>query len=127
MAEAVLDASAVLAFLKGEPGGEAVENVLPRSLLSAVNAAEVITRLIDRGAAADFASEIVGNLPCEVVGLDRQLGFRAGELREITRPLGLALGDQACLALAEREGLPAITADRGWSKLGLGIDIRLIR
>jgi PIN domain nuclease of toxin-antitoxin system len=39
----------------------------------------------------------------------------------------LSLADRACLALAERERLPVLTADRHWGSLDLGIDVRLIR
>jgi PIN domain nuclease of toxin-antitoxin system len=46
-----------------------------------------------------------------------------------TRPLGLSLGDRACLALARRERLPALTADRIWLQAGtlIGVEVRLIR
>jgi len=43
------------------------------------------------------------------------------------RRVGLSLGDRACLSLAHRLRLPALTADRMWSALGLDIDVRLIR
>jgi PIN domain nuclease of toxin-antitoxin system len=62
-----------------------------------------------------------------VVAYDLTLARRAGELRLPTRRFGLSVGDRACLALAERERLPAYTTDRTWAKLNLGIDIRLIR
>ena len=42
MADVVLDASAVLALLNREPGGERVENYLGEGVISAVNAAEVV-------------------------------------------------------------------------------------
>jgi ribonuclease VapC len=42
-------------------------------------------------------------------------------------PYGLSLGDRACLALALTRGEPAVTADRQWAQLDLGIRIELIR
>ena len=48
-------------------------------------------------------------------------------LRALTRAHGLASGDRACLALARRLGLPALTADRTWAELGLGISVVVIR
>jgi PIN domain nuclease of toxin-antitoxin system len=43
MSEVVLDASALLAFLKDEPGGSAVRHLMPASVMSAINLAEVAT------------------------------------------------------------------------------------
>jgi PIN domain nuclease of toxin-antitoxin system len=40
---------------------------------------------------------------------------------------GLSLGDRACLALARMRRLPAVTADRAWARLDLGIAIELVR
>jgi ribonuclease VapC len=62
-----------------------------------------------------------------VVAHDAQLARRAGELRPLTKRLGMSLADRACLALAERERLPALTADRSWKSLAFDIDVRLIR
>jgi PIN domain nuclease of toxin-antitoxin system len=39
----------------------------------------------------------------------------------------LSLADRACLALAEREGVPAVTADKKWAMLDIGIKVSLIR
>jgi PIN domain nuclease of toxin-antitoxin system len=43
MSEVVLDASALLAFLKDEPGGGAVRQLLPTPLMSAIELAEFAT------------------------------------------------------------------------------------
>jgi ribonuclease VapC len=127
MIECVLDASAVLAALYREPGGESVMRVLPRSLLSAVNASEVVARLIGRGTAPEVALQTVRDLDCRPVAVDLELGLRAGALVVLTKSKGLSLGDRICLALAEREGVPALTADRAWAELGLDIKVSLIR
>ena len=58
---------------------------------------------------------------------DESLAVEAGFLRPATRQYGLSLGDRACLALALRERIPVVTADRAWSQLDLGIDIQVIR
>ena len=42
----VLDASALLAYLKGEPGEEVVDSVLTESVISSVNWAEVVQKAI---------------------------------------------------------------------------------
>jgi len=127
MADWILDSSAVLAFLRGEPGGEVAEAALPSALISAVNLAEVVGRLVDNGSGEDDAARLAMRGGFRVVDFDRALGLRAGALRLVTRHQGLSLGDRACLALAEREQLPVLTADRAWASLDIGVDIRLIR
>jgi PIN domain nuclease of toxin-antitoxin system len=126
MAEVVLDASAILALLHSEPGAEQVAPLMEMALVSVINEAEVISRLIARGRRPEEALTIVKTLPYELVDLDRDLGRRAGAWWGVTKPQGLSLGDRCCLALAEREGLPALTADRSWSKIALGVEVRLI-
>ena len=51
MSEAVLDASAILAVLNGEPGGDLVVPLLGNASISTVNYAEVASKLINSGAA----------------------------------------------------------------------------
>ncbi|MGB6548793.1 MAG: PIN domain-containing protein, partial [Xanthobacteraceae bacterium] len=49
MASAVLDSSAILAILNNEPGADAVEEMLDDALVSTVNYAEVVAKLVERG------------------------------------------------------------------------------
>jgi ribonuclease VapC len=127
MAEWVLDASAVLALMRAEAGAGAVEDALPDSILASVNAAEVVTRLIREGVAADVARSMVIGIGCPIAPVDADLGLRAGALAAATAKRGLSLGDRCCLALAERHDLTALTADRAWSGLGLEIKVAMIR
>jgi PIN domain nuclease of toxin-antitoxin system len=46
VAEVVLDASALLAFLQREPGLDRVRAVLPEAVIGSVNFAEVVTKLV---------------------------------------------------------------------------------
>jgi PIN domain nuclease of toxin-antitoxin system len=71
--------------------------------------------------------EILDILDLDIVDFDRAFAESTGELVDQTKAHGLSLGDRACLALAAREKLPAVTADRAWTKLNIGIDIKLIR
>jgi len=125
----VLDASAVLALLKREPGAERVRAVLDRAILGAVNAAEVQSKLVDLGLSRHAAAARIRFLGCRIVAFSEDLAIEAGSLIEQTRSLGLSLGDRACLALARRERLPALTADRIWLQAGtlIGVEVRLIR
>jgi PIN domain nuclease of toxin-antitoxin system len=127
MAEAVLDASAVLALLQGEAGGDAVAEVLPRSVISTVNLAEVIAKLIDHGVSPADAEAILDTLPFEIAPASPADGRRAGSLHAQTRGRGVSLGDRFCLGLGQATSLPVFTADQAWARLGLALDIRLIR
>ena len=124
----VLDASAVLAVMQGEPGAARVRQAITEgAYISSVNVTEVVTRQIDRGVPDSDARANVEELEIEIVPFDEELAYRAGLLRSATRSAGLSLGDRACLALAERLGVPALTTDRVWGTLQLGIQIEVIR
>ena len=127
MADWVLDASAVLAVVLTEPGGDIVRPLMADSLLSAVNLAEVTTRLLDLGFPSARIDSRLARLRFTVVPFDEVLALSAGLLRAQTRHLGLSVGDRACLALAQREGLPVLTGDRAWAKLDVGVQVVLIR
>lgn len=118
---AVLDASALLALLQGEPGANVVADLLARSVISAVNLLEVMTKLIDRGMPGEAARAALDGLPIDVHPFDRDATYAAGELRRGTRSAGLSLGDRACPALANQFGVAAVTADRAWASLDGGI------
>ncbi len=122
---AVLDASALLALLQEERGADEVELFLDGALMSCVNLSEVLQKAEKHGA------EIEGlEYDLEALGI----GFRPFDV-EAARPTaemwsrgtGLSLGDRACLALAEQVGGTAITTERRWGTLDLGVDVRVIR
>ena len=127
MASVVLDASALLAHIREEPGSSLVADLAADALMSTVNLAEVFSKLMERGLSADQADAIVYRYGFEVVPFDEELARRTGALRPATKTLGLSLGDRACLALALREALPVVTTDRNWTKLTLGIEIKVAR
>ena len=131
--EVVLDASALLAYLQGEKGAETVSEALMKgSLISAVNWAEVLSKLADKGKVPEVVSSQLRKLgllgeALQVYPLDEGLCEEIAELSPMTRKAGLSLGDRACLALARRTKLPALTADQIWKTLDVGISINLIR
>ena len=45
----VFDASAVLALMQGEPAADKLRELLPDAVVNAVNAAEVLAKLVSRG------------------------------------------------------------------------------
>lgn len=93
----VLDASALLALLNGEPGQEVVLDHLAGAVIGAVNLAEVVGKLVDAGVPKRDARDAISEIGLTVVDLDQALAFTAGALRASTRRLGLSLGDRACL------------------------------
>lgn len=128
MSKSVLDASAVLASFYGEAGAEAIDDILRLSIISAVNAAEVISKLVERGMPADMAKSALLDTGVDIIPFDLDQAELVGSLRPVTRNYGLSLGDRACLALAKLTGGQAVTADRAWTSIeGLGVDIVLVR
>ena len=127
MADIVLDASAVLAHLRGETGGDVVVERLAGGLVCTVNLTEVVQKLVEDGLSDIDIRAAMDDLAFAVVEFDETLAFAAGLLRRPTRSKGLSLGDRACLALARRENLPVLTADRVWAELDLGVEVVLIR
>lgn len=125
--EAVLDASALIALLWEEPGAEAVEPLLGRSVVSSVNWAEVLQRYRAHGVEIAGKRESVEALGIEISDFTAEDGEIVAELWPPTRNAGLSLADRSCLALARRLRLPAYTADRAWRKVDVGVDVVLIR
>ena len=127
MPAVVLDSSAVLAFALAEVGRDVVQAALLGAAVCAVNHTEIVTRMIDKGWSVEMIDAFLELFPYDVVPYGRDLARSAALLRTATRPFGLALGDRACLALAQCRGLPAYTTDRHWAALDIGVEIRLIR
>ena len=128
MSSAVLDASAVLALVKAEPGWEEIADaVTAGAAISAVNLSEVVAKLAESGQTEAAIRAALGRLGLEVSDFDEEQAYRAGQLRPLTRAAGLSLGDRACLALAARLDLPALTTDRTWQGLPVGVSVRVIR
>ena len=129
MTNVVLDASALLALLLGEPGSGKVKSVLDGALIGAVNLAEIVSHYAKLGAARSDIEALLQPLPVKVVPADTTLSYEAGMLRPLTLKGGLSLGDRYCLALAKRERLSALTAERRWPEIAAaaGVAIELIR
>ena len=125
----ILDASALIALLRDEPGADHVAEALDGARISAVNYAEVISHFIFNDMPVPKVKAMLRPLPIEIISADADLARRAGALRAATASAGLSLGDRFCLALAAREQLPALTADRQWLAVAAatGVDIIVIR
>ena len=123
----VLDASALLAYLQQEPGGQAVKQVIDQAVVSTVNWAEVVGKA--RAAQVDTNGLLI---ELEALGLallpfSARQAELAGGLVEMTRPFRLSLGDRACIAVAIERRERVYTADRVWSSLRLDVPIETVR
>ena len=129
----VLDASALLAYLRDEAGAlDTAEAIATGAAISAANWAEVLSKVAEEGEDPETLAQhletegIIGG-SLQVFPLTDMDARIMGRLRPLTRTAGLSLGDRACIALGIRLGYEVLTADRSWATLDLGIDIRLIR
>jgi ribonuclease VapC len=123
----VLDASALIAFIKNEPGGDRVHAVLGEAAISAVNFSEVIAKMTDFGREVTEVERQLHRLQLEILAFTSEDARIAAAFRRPTRAAGLSLGDRSCLALGKRLGFPVLTADRQWSDLPVDVKIELIR
>lgn len=123
----ILDASALLAFLQREPGAEVVLKHLPESHISAVNWSEAAAKLRRYGAPATEVDVLPDRLGLTVLAFDRLQADVAAAIEPQTGPLGLSLGDRACLALALTRNQAAITADKAWLQMDLPVQVVAIR
>ena len=125
--EWLVDASALLAAIHKERGGDAVREVIDGSVISAVNWSEVLQKLeqadIDREQ-VETALKALGLKVIEFTGKDASI---AAGLWKASRKLGLSFADRACLAAGLRMGRKVMTADRIWKTLDIGIEVWVIR
>ena len=126
MSSVVLDASALLALLKGEPGGVKVASVIADAAISVVNLSEVVSHFVRSGMPTEEVEDMLNALPLTLVPADASLAWEAGRLRAVTAEAGLSLGDRFCLALAKRDGLPAWTADKVWKTIAGAANAKVV-
>ena len=129
MSGVVLDASALIAFLKGEAGGTKVKRQLAGAHMSAINLAEVASAFVHAGMPFREVEAALRDLPIVIVPLNAELAYRTGVLKAVTADEGLSLGDRCCLALAYALGLPALTCDRAWKDVAKAaeVEVKLVR
>jgi PIN domain nuclease of toxin-antitoxin system len=119
----ILDASAILAAVLREPGGDKVQAALTESAVSAVNWLEVLARVIVGPEAGKLE---LSRVSISVLPFEAAMAHGASAILARHRGV-LSLGDCACIATAAALGRPMLTADRVWATLGLPVEVRLIR
>lgn len=123
----VLDASALLAYLQSEPGADVVRTVLAEAVISSVNWAEVVQKVLAVDVNINAVRQNLGGTGLSIEPFTWADGEMAGRLWAQTRGYGLSLGDRACLSLGMRLGARVLTGDRAWQALDLSIDVQLMR
>lgn len=109
----VLDASAVLSYLQGEPGAEIVEEqLLVGATCGAANWSEVAQKVRGAGRDWDLARALLVSHDLAVEPVTEADAEWAA--RRWVRGEGLSLGDRLCLALADRLDADVWTADSTW-------------
>jgi PIN domain nuclease of toxin-antitoxin system len=129
--EAVLDASATLAYIKNEKGAKSVEQIINNSVMSSVNVTEVIIALgrIHPERLSHY-NNVVKQIVTNIYEYDSQLSFLVSEiLIKYRKEHNISLGDGYCLALGRLLSLPVYTADNAWAGLEqkLNLEIKYIR
>lgn len=127
MKEFSLDSSVLLAYVFNEKGADESYKYFHDSIISSVIFCEFVSVMIEKGFDAKEAEEFVDSFDIEIIDFNAEQAVMAAELRAKTKPKSLSLGDRACLALAVVKKIPVVTADKIWSKLDIGVDIKLIR
>ena len=117
----VYDASAILAFMKRERGGQRVVETADEAVISAVNYSEVVAKIHEGGGDIEFGLEALEDLQLTLIPFAVADATEAGKLQMITHRTGISFGDRACLALARARNATALTTDRRWSELPEGI------
>ena len=119
----VLDSSAVLAFLLGEPGADEVERVLEKgAIVGAANWSEIAQKLRAAGRDWELSRGLLQSYDVvvePVLAVDAEVAAERWSTRS-----ELSLGDRLCLALGDRLDAEVLTADRAWGSQG---SIRQIR
>ncbi len=128
--KAVVDASVVIAKMFREPGGDALKAAIADgSVMSDINRAEVINRLMRDGADPLTALASAEAVDLEAIPFSSELLPAMTAIFPHARRANLSLADCACLATARHLRLPALTADRTWAEIAgeVGVEVVCVR
>jgi len=133
MKTTVLDASAMLAMLFGQPGVEQMRELFHKAsdadkpvFISAVNWAEVLYKIERKHGKAglDTARQFERTTPLETVPVDRELAEAAAALK-VKHDLGLA--DAFAVALAIHKKAELVAADKEFAAVEKEIKINWLK
>lgn len=111
----VLDASALIAFLQGEPGSDVVEDVLTdagkQKVAHAVNLCEMYYHFLRQNDEATAESAVATIMGLKVAIREDMDGVFWRKVGKLKRAHTLSLGDCLCIALAMRLSGEIVTSD----------------
>lgn len=111
----LLDTSAVISFIKQEPGAELVTEIIGNCYISSVNFAEVAKYLVEYfNSTANEVENIVGKIVEDIIPVDHKIALLSAEMLPNTKALVLSLGDRICIATGILKQYPIVTTDRAW-------------
>ncbi len=124
----VMDASALLALMQDERGGDVVNKLIveQQCVASSVNIVEVGRRLVDKGLAPIHLARTLKELDVQTIDFDLEQALVSASLRATTRQAGLSLGDRACLALAQLMNGTAVTVDSAWVDVAEAANVKVL-
>ena len=122
---AVVDASAVLAWLQEEQGSDAAERYLMEGVIGAANWSEVLQKSRQHGAPAGLVARLLTSFGLTVAEVTAEDAERAAGLWQAGSVLSLA--DRLCLALGQRLQVPVVTTDTAWASVNGLPEVVLIR
>jgi ribonuclease VapC len=109
----VFDASALLAFLQGEDGADAVETALEEGgMCSTANWSEVAQKILSKGKDWSLVKGLLSTFELSIEPVTEADAERAA--KRWRKGEALSLGDRLCLALADRKAATVWTADKDW-------------
>jgi ribonuclease VapC len=122
-----------MTWLQDEDGADAVvEAIGMGAAISVVNWAEVLSKVAANGQDPEEVAERLRSTEFAEVSLRIEPITDAdcieiAKLRPKTVAWGLSLADRACLVLAARLGVPALTTDRVWEQADTPAEVKVIR
>lgn len=117
----------MLAVLLKERGAEIVLGAQEALVMSTVNLAECVSRIVREGGDGGLAFSEIDALIDRIEDVDVGMAMYAASLAPIAKPLGISLADRFCLALARRYDAEVYCSDNRMAELDIGLKITRIR
>ena len=139
MTLAVLDASALLASVFGEPSTADMQALIPNAVMSAANWSEFVQKCLQKGVDTEGMREELETSGLRIAPVTAAQAEIAADLWQKYRAYGLSLGDRLCIALAletqvskpdgrrKAQTVTLYTADRIWITLNLAVKTMCVR